>query len=153
MTSETPSLADDRYCQPYPIEFRAWSKKDGLMLDWLCLMQTAFNRGDHHLLYEVMADPNHRFVKMLSTGLLDKRRKLIYEGDIVEAVSQGHKGRFEVRWRQGGQPLWLLYPAWQNREFWKLHGSKGRDGYWTDDGVEVIGNIFENPLMRPEVSS
>src|SRR5689334_196122 len=123
---ESPSLADDRYCQPYPIRFRAWSNKDSMMLDWLFLMQSVFNRGDHALLYEVMIDPNQQFIKMLSTGLHDKRRRLIYEGDIVEAWNQGYKGRFEVRWRQGGAPLWLLYPAWQNREFWNLHGSKDR---------------------------
>ncbi len=149
--TDIPALVNDRYCRPYPIQFRAWSVADKLMLDWSCLMQTAFNRdGEYSLLYRVMADPNCRFVKMLYTGVRDKNGKPIYEGDIVEASSQGHKGRFEVQWRQGGQPLWLLYPAWQNREFWHLHASPDKDGEWTDIGVEVLGNVFENPEMRPE---
>ena len=134
--------------RPYPIKFRAWEHHTGTMLDWLCLMQTAFNRNDYQLVYTVLSDPNHRFVKMMSTGIRDKNGKAIYEGDIVAAMSEGYKGVFEVRYRQDGMPCWLLFPAWQNREFWKLHGSWNGE-CWEDDGVEIIGNIYQNPDKRP----
>lgn len=147
------ALVEDDARRPYPIKLRAWEKASGTMLDWNCLMQTAFNlETKTPLLYEVVADPTYRFVKMLFTGLKDKNDRPIYEGDIVEAVNQGYRARFVVQWRQAGAPLWLLYPAWQNREFWHLHGSKNRDGDWTDKGIEVLGNIFQNPDIHPEAA-
>jgi len=33
---------------------------------------------------------------------------------------------------------------------WYLHGSKNDKGDWVDDGVEVIGNIYETPQLRPK---
>lgn len=74
------------------------------------------------------------------TGLQDKNGKEIYEGDIVEAWSQGIKGRGEIKQRNDG--LWIFYPAWQSKRFWGLMPSL--DG--TAD-VEVIGNIHENPKL------
>ncbi len=72
--------------------------------------------------------------------------KEIYEGDIVKAWSTGSCGTFEVRWRQEGSPCFILYPAFQNGDMWRLHGTKDRHGNYYDD-VEVIGNIYENPEL------
>ncbi len=74
------------------------------------------------------------------TGLKDRNGNDIYEGDIVEAWSEGYKHIGEIRWRFEGQPAIIIYPAFANQGFWKLHGQKG-----IDDGVVVIGNIFQNP--------
>ncbi len=148
--SDLEDTVSSRLSRPYPIRFRAWEHKSKVMLDWLCLRQTAFNRGDSQLLYNVATDPDYRFAKMLFTGLYDRNGKSIFEGDIVTAVNQGYKATFEIRWRQEGTPCWLLYPAWQNREMWYLHGSRNHKGEWVDDGVEVIGNIYETPHLRPK---
>lgn len=78
---------------------------------------------------------------MQSTGLFDKNGKEIFEGDIVVAMSQGVKAIGEVKRRIDG--YWLMYPAWQHGEFW--HIVKNVDTGET--GVEIIGNIYENPEL------
>jgi len=79
--------------------------------------------------YEVIPETVGQF-----TGLKDKNGKEIYEGDIVEAWSEGVKARGEVKQRVDG--LWLMYPAWQSGAFWGLMPNER--GQTT---VEVIGNI------------
>ena len=74
------------------------------------------------------------------TGLKDKNGKEIYEGDIVEAWSQGVKAKGEVKQRIDG--YWLMFPAWQSGEFWTL--APNQNGETT---VKVIGNIHENPEL------
>lgn len=71
------------------------------------------------------------------TGMYDKNCKEIYEGDIVEAWSEGVKAIGQVAQRNDG--LWLLYPAWQHDKFWYFFPN----GNGADD-VEVIGNIYDN---------
>ncbi len=139
------------------IKFRAWDKKHQRMFsnDYLMLAYEGIVKAAKTVvpdaalapskgLYMPLGDPNMVFLQF--TGLRDKNRRDIYEGDIVTAWSQGYCGKFDVRWRQEGSPCWILYPAWQNREMWHLHGSKHGDGLYYDD-VEVIGNIFENPEL------
>ena len=75
------------------------------------------------------------------TGLLDKNGKKIFEGDVVEAWSQGYKHTGEVKWRMEGQPSIIIYPAFANKEFWKIHGQNG-----IDDGIEIIGTIHDHLL-------
>ena len=74
------------------------------------------------------------------TGMYDKYRKEIYENDIVEAWSQGQKAIGLVKQRKDG--LWLIYPAWQNGDFWCFKPDE-----YGHDTVEVIGNIHDNPEL------
>ena len=77
------------------------------------------------------------------TGLHDKNGNEIYEGDIVEAWSEGVKAIGEVKRRTDG--LFIIYPAYQRGEFWGL--CPDVHGHTT---VEVIGNIYENPELLGE---
>lgn len=70
------------------------------------------------------------------TGMYDKNGTEIYEGDIVEAWSEGRKARGEIKRRIDG--LWLIYPAWQSGMTWKL--APDNNGNTT---VTIIGNIYQ----------
>lgn len=78
------------------------------------------------------------------TGLVDKNGVKIFEGDIVEAWSQGVKARGEVKQRIDG--YWLMYPAYQSGKSWALV----IDGIKGTTEIEVIGNIHDNPELLKE---
>ena len=77
------------------------------------------------------------------TGLTDKNGKRIWKNDIVGAWSQGSKAIGEVRQRIDG--LWIMYPVWQNHEFWELKPNSNGETM-----VEVLGNAFDNPELLQE---
>lgn len=137
------------------IKFRAWDKKNKKMtfinditfnVDDGSINQVSTGFMEHGENEDAPGDLED-VVLLEHTGLKDKHGKNIFEGDIVEAWSQGAKGTFEVLWRQEGLPCFILYPAYQKGEMWKLHGSKHENGIYYDKGVEVIGNKFEHPEL------
>lgn len=92
----------------------------------------------------------------------------LYEGDIVEAKSQGTKAIFVIQFRQEASPCWILFPSWQNGQFWNIHATKHEKGKnfinvngeieTTDkegffDNLKVIGNKFQNPELLEANSS
>lgn len=74
------------------------------------------------------------------TEMTDKNKKRIWKHDIVRAWSEGSCAVGEVMQRIDG--LWIIFPAWQGREFWGL--CPNEEG---ETVVEVLGNVFDNPNL------
>lgn len=150
------------------IKFRFWEISSKTMIDWRCVRQTAFNRGDLHMLYDLMGT-NPDIVKMQFTGLQDKNGKDIYEGDIVKFhyfygalgdndgfVECEHELTGVIKWAEFG---WALESI--KGEHWKghtgyEHGEGGaylvelasmNEGAIHEESFEVIGNQYESPEL------
>ncbi|PKE63935.1 YopX family protein [Macrococcoides caseolyticum] len=125
-------------------KFRIFDKKKKRFLDDFAM---EIDRDGINVLdeFNYVVDEDDR-VLMQATGLTDKNGKEIFEGDIVKALSEGYCGTFQVVWRNEGTPMYILYPAWQNEQFWDLKGVNG-----VDDGIEVIGNIHEHPELLENI--
>jgi len=111
-----------------PIKFRAWDKRaTSKQLEHprtrmvYCSLE-AICRGNITLF------DYQNWIIMLSTGLLDKNGKEIYEGDFVE---DDMKQKEAVVMEYGE---WRVY----GRSLWQESKSKR---------IEVIGNIYENPEL------
>ena len=83
------------------------------------------------------------------TGMHDKRETLIFEGDIVDFSVFDHNGsdtqyRGVVKFSSGQWELWNSVDS-------EYYGSDGGFMlYWVhqqDDGIEVIGNVYQNPEL------
>jgi uncharacterized phage protein (TIGR01671 family) len=130
------------------IKFRAWNKKWERMVDnvlvnsdvvlWTCNLDICHPDWDY-------LDEDIKVMQF--TGLLDKNGKEIYEDDVVIAWSEGCKHIGQIKWRLEGQPAIIIYPAYFNGVFWCLHGASIGEEQYYDEGIEIIGNIYQNPEL------
>lgn len=130
------------------LRFRVWDKEVQEFAHW----PVYFNLTNSEIVtelwygYEIQVEEplqDSNYIVQQSTGLFDKNGTEIYEGDIVTAISEGYKAIGVVKRRIDG--YWLMYPAWQNGQSWKLVVNEQGD---TD--VEIIGNRFEQPHLLGE---
>lgn len=118
------------------IKFRAWSKENEEMYNWE-EMNTNYKDYKKNYLKSYFEDTSVVFMQY--TGLKDKNRKEIFEGDIIEYIDEGRlfdSGKYEVEFEDGMfYPVAELYhPEWPRR-------------WGTEYTCEVIGNIYENPEL------
>ncbi len=127
------------------IKFRAWATEGGNMYYDVCWdMQggiIAKTKFGEELIGGKEDDGTMQYcILMQYTGLKDKNGKEIYEGDIIrETHSSAHIPRWfvgVVEWCDG-VGAW----SWEHGEDW---------GMIYSHGVEVIGNIYENPDLLKE---
>lgn len=126
------------------IKFRAWDKKEKRM--WWNVQNAYDTLGWHHTpnpedrrsmegeaLYqtsfeEVLEDPD--LIVMEFTGLRDKNKKEIYEGDIVDSY---YCGKTAIVWSCGA---WML----EVQKDQLVHGNL----FVNCDTLKIIGNIYES---------
>ncbi len=135
------------------IEFRVWDKSvhtyeeamedmppSGKMVDWKYVKES-------NCLLRVF---NGEYPIMQFTGLKDKNGKKIFEGDILD-LGQTVNGckLFSVEWSDKRIGWTLRYTEIMKnpREYEYDVADLFKIDYTTGEGVEVIGNIHENPEL------
>lgn len=125
-------------------KFRAWAKHVKMML------YTHYNDGSGSLdvLKDAEAYPDD-FILMQCTGLKDKNRKLIFESDIClwHTTEANLNPTFEIKWSEemacwlhGHRPIRVVF---ESGFYQPVSGRKPYPG----EGLEIIGNIHENPEL------
>ena len=112
------------------IKFRAWDKKNKKMLSGF----NAFDVGSDGQIWMNQVNVSAQFILMQYTGLKDKSGVEIFEGDIVKSTYSGlDKTVIEMH----SFCYYLHDYALQSDD----------SEYYTFNGIEVIGNIHENPEL------
>lgn len=80
------------------------------------------------------------------SGIKDKKNKEIYEGDIIKVDDN-----YDVYGMVAGETYQVYFDFGGFRLKPKIH--KNAKGYWLEegDGIEVIGNIYENKELLKDV--
>lgn len=130
------------------IKFRAWDQLSK------CFIYPNSPSRQHHFISLSGSFINfqngsggNEYVLQQFTGLLDKNGKEIYEGDICNIRRYEHLDKTKT-WIKG-EVLWGCEHGWVFRSYY--NDNKNGDFYGTRfveaNGIEIIGNIFENPEL------
>ena len=129
-------------------KFRIWMREEKNFIHFERLIDICSRFGDEHVknrdyLTEVLSEPQ------LWTGIQDKNRKDVYQGDIVvcellkgEVTYQEEEGAFFIDHHT------YLYAAIFSENRIQMEGDTVT--IKKKKVIEVIGNIYENPELREE---
>ena len=113
------------------IKFRAWYMPFG---KYGAMQEMVYSRASH-ILALAETEPE-KYIPEQFTGLKDVNGKEIYEGDVIEVISQfwGMLGnRYDVKFKQG--------------TFYVGHDLLSE----ISPSISVIGNVHENPELLEEI--
>lgn len=132
------------------IKFRAWDKGDKVFQKDFVVKEgkvflAIYDRGDYYKLIKT------GWILQQYTGLHDKNKKEIYEGDVLQwgygeckECGQEHKKiRGEIYWNEFG----ASYQTSNGSYLISNHGNTQLKGNGERDDLEIIGNIYENPEL------
>ena len=144
--------------------FRGKKKTDnqwieGSLIQWpngqAQIVVPAFEYGKM-VAHAVIPESTGKFIGVKGyTGEYQTRKEnevMLWEGDIVEARSEGSVGIFVITWGQQSAPRFYLWPAWQKRAMWNIHASdtgRAPEDYYDD--LRLLGNIHDNPELIPKI--
>jgi uncharacterized phage protein (TIGR01671 family) len=118
------------------IKFRAWDGIKKRMVD-ISKEPSVENGLTYEGYFHLLRGAGFAFHVMQYTGLRDKNSKEIYQGDIVEVCAL--------------HPIEPTFTTEVKLNTGSFTASKGRLyrtlAHWAQDGIEVIGNIYENPEL------
>jgi len=120
------------------IKFRLW---DTMNKEWFCKQEPVY----WNILRNLNENRDNGDVEIQQfTGLLDKNKKEIYEGDIVSVYEDERNAH--VRFDEESAIFKLSFSKVGEKDADNsLHFSFGGDANPRAKDCEVIGNIFENP--------
>jgi len=148
-----------------PIKFRAWDKKNSKMITSVGFRDTDVGRfliveaymiGGGEELPWYQTETGDNYVLMQFTGLFDKSGKEIWEGDVVRYPNNNaiigavgplgdHTFQKHIVYFQGAFRCMQEIPKPESMTYTHTPGDiVAGDVYW---GIEVIGNIYENPEL------
>ena len=105
------------------IKFRVWDKENKIMISCITV-DIEWHR--------MATKDKDRYIRLQSTGVLDKSKKMVFEGDVV-SYSKASMPYFEVVFRDGS--------------FRAVNKRGAEFGITKFIPVEIIGNIYENPEL------
>lgn len=122
------------------IKYRAWNKKANKMWTWETIHRNRVFALSPNLPYtDFIVLPNSEDVELMQfTGEYDKNKVEIYEDDLVKKLNC--IGR--VVFKDGAFVI-------ENGKNW--HWKTKPVGHDINKGIEVVGNIFENPELLEDV--
>ena len=113
------------------IKFRLFSKVAQSIIEWDQVKKKP------HLIWDT-----ERYTAMQFTGRTDSKGVEIYGGYILLYIEE-LEGEYVC-----GQKLWYLKVIWENDGWYLLSGCEEVGGKFEEfTGLEVIGNIHENPEL------